>query len=1459
MDTPERIASILGRWRERVDAGERVRAEDLLAEHPDLVEPLKEHLSALGLLEVAARAGAASAPRLRAVAADRYRAFHRVGEGGMGIVYWALDTDLNRHVAFKVVKPELGGGGPAPSAPLALAPPAKDTPASQAFETLKARFLHEAWVTGGMEHPGVVPVYEVGETPEGVPYYTMRFVRGERTLAQALRDVTGRGVEERLAALLEPFLKVCDTLRYAHARGVVHRDLKPENVALGTFGEVVVLDWGLAKVQDESLAEDDPWAARLEEYREATHLQTLPSALGTPGYMAPEAAIGRVEEVDERSDVYSLGVMLHEVLVGRMPYAFETYGQLLQHLLHGDPDALLRDDPGLPGDLADLCRRCLARDPAARPPSVEALAGSVRAWQVRSAAARETERLQRDLATSMAALEGLTGATLLRQADRCAAACARVLEKAPGDATALAAEQRLVELRAQAGREEARGARRRLLARLGVAALLVAAGTAWIVADRLHRRRLEAEQAREQEATQRARADAKTAEAESALKRARALGLAAAAGQALGDDARVARLLAIEALRSLPSPETRSAALAVLGAPAPTAVVRAPSGVSLAAALAPGSDRLLVWADTEWRTSQEAHVLELDGTRGATLPDVHRSPKAGPPGTAETGGFTADGTQAWFGGAIGGPDDDGRAYSLWSLADGRLLAEFYAQAVAPEPGGSRWLVRNTEGDLRLLDAAGRETARLGGTAGWAQHALWSPTGTYVLAWGPTRARLIARDGWEGRELAPAPTGLRAAAILDDDRVVLGTDDGRVSVYDTTWKPLGAGRVGVAAVEQFARVGDAVAVQSEDGAVVLLDPETGEARPLRGVQRSTPAAEVLLTGDLVGSPRGDRLLTGVGSRAGPTLWDAQGHVLAAFPTAEGHAERSGAAFSPDGRWVAVTEGDGAVLHDDRGRPVRRYRGVGALCGRVQFTPDGRWLVTCHGLPEGVVATWRVEPEALPVLALPGARRDPSVEPALATDGRVGCSVPTVEAKGGVLRHSVEEADASLPSTPTHATCLALAPDGLRLAVGDMSGYVMVTSPTSERLHVNYDDEGRQGHVKLLAWAGDGTGLFWAATAAPGLRRWRGPGAAPEVLEPAVPIEALLPLAGGGVAALSSQGAVLVWDAQGRVRWRLPDDTVLGGESTTLRATADGGLLVVSHAGAVHVGPDGTRRGRLSAAELPLVEARFHDAVLDRDRPRVLVGWGMGRLALYDLDGHLVADLSTAGDAFFARAAPDGGRFAVAQGAQGAISLWSADGTVLAVLPPSPATLAEFRFDAGGERLHVRTEDDRITTYPVSDARLTAALGSGSARTLTASERRRYADLLGLRIATPDEQERAQTAARAALAAGRLEDAQAGLEALRADLDPHTRAGIEVRYHLACVHAARAEALRRADPEGPAWRDEVLRAGDAFWDAVAQGAFDIARNLPPEMEGPGHDPRLDVLRFDPRYAAHYAEGR
>ncbi|HRY42823.1 MAG TPA: serine/threonine-protein kinase [Thermoanaerobaculia bacterium] len=217
----------------------------------------------------------------------RYLLGREVGRGGMGSVWEADDPELGRSVALKVL----------------------DLPDSAG--DLSARLRREARVLARLEHPGVVPVHDVGTLPDGRPWYAMKLVRGERLDAAAARLST---LPERLRL----FLRVCEPVAFAHARGVVHRDLKPSNVMVGPFGEVLVLDWGIARLLEEEASEGRPGppAAPPTEPREpraaAAPGTAAGTVLGTPGYMAPEQARGD-GDVDGRADVFALGVLLREL------------------------------------------------------------------------------------------------------------------------------------------------------------------------------------------------------------------------------------------------------------------------------------------------------------------------------------------------------------------------------------------------------------------------------------------------------------------------------------------------------------------------------------------------------------------------------------------------------------------------------------------------------------------------------------------------------------------------------------------------------------------------------------------------------------------------------------------------------------------------------------------------------------------------------------------------------------------------------------------------------------------------------------------------------------------------------------------------------------------------------------------------------------------------------------------
>jgi serine/threonine protein kinase len=221
----------------------------------------------------------------------RYQLLEHVARGGMGVVYAALDETLDRRVALKVL----------------------DVPAANG--DLARRLNREARVLARLEHPGIVPVHDVGTLADGRVFYTMKFVEGQR-LDKHIEAVTS------LPDRLRLFLRICDAVAFAHARGVLHRDLKPANVMVGAFGEVLVMDWGLAKIlrkESAEAAEDDPEATILHapiasdgpaDATQATQVTGQGTVLGTPGFMSPEQARGDVAHVDERSDIFSLGAVL---------------------------------------------------------------------------------------------------------------------------------------------------------------------------------------------------------------------------------------------------------------------------------------------------------------------------------------------------------------------------------------------------------------------------------------------------------------------------------------------------------------------------------------------------------------------------------------------------------------------------------------------------------------------------------------------------------------------------------------------------------------------------------------------------------------------------------------------------------------------------------------------------------------------------------------------------------------------------------------------------------------------------------------------------------------------------------------------------------------------------------------------------------------------------------------------
>jgi len=365
--------------------------------------------------------------------AGRYKIESEIARGGMGAIWRARDPDLGRTLAIKVL----------------LAP-------HRERSDLEHRFREEAQITGQLQHPGIPPVHEVGTLADGRPFFAMKLIEG-RTLADLLKERSAPAHD--LPRFLGIFEQVCQTLAYAHTRGVIHRDLKPLNIMVGAFGEVQVMDWGLAKVlgkeehgagagADLPLGLDGTGLAssgRISTVR-ASDPELMSQAgvvLGTPAFMPPEQARGEIDKLDERCDVFGLGAILCVILTGQPPFHARGWQVILERAIRGDlEDAWTRlQSSGADVELIDLARACLAPDKESRPRHAGAVAERVAAYQaavqerlrraeleraeaqVKAAEERKRRRLQVSLAAAvLVAIIVLTAGAIWYQSHRAEAA-----------------------------------------------------------------------------------------------------------------------------------------------------------------------------------------------------------------------------------------------------------------------------------------------------------------------------------------------------------------------------------------------------------------------------------------------------------------------------------------------------------------------------------------------------------------------------------------------------------------------------------------------------------------------------------------------------------------------------------------------------------------------------------------------------------------------------------------------------------------------------------------------------------------------------------------------------------------------------------------------------------------------------------------------------------------------------
>lgn len=392
-----RVLAALKEFQAALEAGLPLNRQEFLARHADIALDLTEGLEALEWMQIALHQVKPAAVDLRELVGDQvgdYKILEEIGRGGMGVVYRGHDAGLDRVLAIKVLLNE-----------------------HEKNTELVKRFLEEARIMGQLQHPGVAPIHEVGWLKDGRPFFSMKQIKGQ-TLAELLKgqEPAAKGQESGIrnqktepgtsatdkspstqhatpsthhAQFLPIFEQICQTVAFAHSRGILHRDLKPANVMVGAFGEVQVMDWGLAKqmrneergtMNQKEAVTAIPHSSFLVPHSEDTETGRV---LGTPAYMAPEQARGQVESLDERCDVFGLGAILCQILTGRPPFPGDTKIDSHRRAISGDLGEALGnlDSCGADAELVNLAKHCLSPQRENRPRHAGEVAQAIASYQ----------------------------------------------------------------------------------------------------------------------------------------------------------------------------------------------------------------------------------------------------------------------------------------------------------------------------------------------------------------------------------------------------------------------------------------------------------------------------------------------------------------------------------------------------------------------------------------------------------------------------------------------------------------------------------------------------------------------------------------------------------------------------------------------------------------------------------------------------------------------------------------------------------------------------------------------------------------------------------------------------------------------------------------------------------------------------------------------------------------------